>query len=86
MIGILIILVIYAFSGFGAYKFIQKSHYDSKGQWFGIEPYSSDILLVLVPVLNSFIATMYCGGEWKHEKYRTTTFFKPKNKNNDNTK
>lgn len=81
---ILIVIGIYVISCLGAYKFIQKMHYDEKGINAGFKPDNKDVGSMFLLVLNSLMTILYCLGLWKKPKYRKhlinpETFFKPKN-------
>jgi len=73
-------VLVYITSIYGCYKYIQKSHYHEDGKWNLIKPDNSDILYMLVPLLNSWTAVEYMLGFWKQPEKRAVNFFKPKNK------
>jgi hypothetical protein len=50
---ILILILIYALSAFGMWKFIQIA-YSSEGRWSNIVPTSADIFVTFCPVMNTF--------------------------------
>ena len=81
MITLIIVLVIYLLSVRGSYLFIQKAHYDPMGRWQSVNPTLSDLILILIPIYNTFSAIDYLIGSWEDDKYKKEfTFFKPKDK------
>lgn len=67
---ITILLTIYVLSLYGAYKFIQLSHYHPHGVCKNLSPGPMDLFVVLCPVVNIIVSYDYLRGEWKDYKYR----------------
>lgn len=74
MITILILAGIYALSFYGAYKFVQKNHYREDGYLYGVKPDIVDVMMTIVPFLNSILAIVSFISNCEAE----ITFFKPK--------
>jgi hypothetical protein len=78
---LLTLIVLYFASIFGAYKFIQKAHFDPKGRYKTISTEFGDIIVMLIPLYNTIQSFMLITGAWKSDSYRTKItcddFFKP---------
>jgi len=80
MITILIIIAVYVLSCLGAYKFIQKAHYEEKGKFKTISPTRLDVCMIFLPFINCIMTADYIFGNWRKKEDKTVDFFKPKNK------
>ena len=74
----IILIIIYLLSVYGAYKFVQHSHYHEKGMWNNIKPHNIDLVVTFLPFINSILGIMFLIGAWKRDCYREINFFKMK--------
>jgi hypothetical protein len=74
----IILIIIYLLSVYGAYKFVQHSHYHEKGIWNNIKPHNIDLVVTFAPFANSILGIMFLMGEWKRDCYKEINFFKMK--------
>ncbi len=80
---IIILFVVYTLSCYGAFKFVQNTHYHPQGRWNTMEPELSDVLYVVTPVVNSYYSVIYLSGGWKYKERqikprKETKIFRPK--------
>lgn len=67
MITILILVGFYGLSFYGAYKFIQKAHYDEKGKYYNQKIQISNILASILPICNTILTLGYLTKNWVRE-------------------
>lgn len=81
MLEIIILILLYLISIYGAYMFIQKAHFDPNGRYRNLHTEFGDIVMMLIPVINIIFSAMLIFGAWKKDGERPTPddFFKPKN-------
>jgi len=77
---LIIYILTYLLSIYGAYKFIRLAHYNYQGKYVNILPYKADIVIMFIPFLNITPSLLCLFGYWKATKHRNTrtNFFKPK--------
>lgn len=79
MVGLIIGVLIYLVSVWGAYKFFQLSHYHPKGEYYGDTPIAALLLFILVPLMNSVVTISLLLGIWRKDWSINISFLlKPK--------
>lgn len=56
---IITLIIIYLVSVIGAYKYTQFSHFNPKGEWYGLKPDFDDFLFMFIPIFNTVLSLFY---------------------------
>lgn len=79
---IIMICAVYVLSTFGAYKFIQLSHYHPRSKYKIVKPDRDDVFLTFIPLVNTYFCLFSWLFDSPYEKHiqREQTMFKPRKK------
>jgi amino acid transporter len=55
--AIIILTIVYLLSGIGAY-FLMRKKYSKGGEWYGLDPIFTDIILVFTPIVNTVVCIL----------------------------